>query len=481
MSDTGSSSFLEVRCVLPVHLHPSRLADVRAGVEEQINARIMTYVDELGGVLLSYSDLSLRSDARSNPLHCGFIFQERPYIHFQVELKALVWLAQVGRRYVGVVTALGADHLALLVDGVFPVSVGMNLSSKHMKQWRWEQESQRWIDTSVYDPASEKADADGANADDDDNAAATTAKSEGDGDSTATPAKKLSKKELKKLERKRLRAVMLAATGRLGPGSAPYAPKAPPAGVIARGSHVRFECTNVLRTEAATIKLTGSILPSTTSASTSSTSSASASSKKHSSPDTQPLGLTGGFTFLPPVDGGLAGSNSDDQHQQQQLHQQSQSHVDESMVDMDAVMSASIAPIPDASTTSASSFTAAAESTPVAAAAAAAVHSPALSSVAAKKPLTAAQEAKYLKKKEKLEARMAAKAAANETGVSAPTHSQANGIAAAPVSEKKKKRKNAELQSNATLSDTNTAATTTADDASIEKKKKKKQKLKMEG
>jgi len=38
-----SGEFRESRCSLPIHLHPSRLANVREGVEEHINALLMKY------------------------------------------------------------------------------------------------------------------------------------------------------------------------------------------------------------------------------------------------------------------------------------------------------------------------------------------------------------------------------------------------------------------------------------------------------
>lgn len=41
-SSLDSSEFIEQKCTFPIHLHPSRLGHIKEGVEEQINALLMT-------------------------------------------------------------------------------------------------------------------------------------------------------------------------------------------------------------------------------------------------------------------------------------------------------------------------------------------------------------------------------------------------------------------------------------------------------
>jgi hypothetical protein len=360
-----AEQFLEQRCTFPISLHPSRLGNVRAGVEEQLNSLLLTFVEELNGVLLAYSDLALSADEARNPLHCGFIFQERSYVHFRVEVKALVWRVEVGRRVEGVVNSVASDHLSLLLHGAFPVTIPLS-GTLQPEAWRWEPEKERWIDESKYageEALKEEADGEEEGVKDEDDAA------------EPAPGKKLTKKELKKLERRRLRDVMLAATGR---GSAAVKQAKPPAGVIARGVHVRFECSAVQHSDEY-FKLTGVVVSRKTN-------------------DTGlPLGLTGGFTPLAPVEAVAVKQATNDQEGEENGVQATQD------ADGDFDMSALAAVTAPSSAVKAAPAKSAAP-TPAAAA-----------PVPPKKVHTEAQQAKFLKKQQKLAERLAAKSAGGES------------------------------------------------------------------
>jgi len=425
MSSSGSSGagdeFVEARCRLSVHLHPSRLANVREGVEEQINAHVMKYVDALDGVLLAYSDLTLAEDPARNPLHCGFIFQERSFIHFDVSLRALTWRCAAGAVYEGVVNAVAADHVSILLHGIFTATIPLS-GAQVPRGWQWDAEQERWLDTSVWSAAAEAAASAAALAVKDEES-----DDEGAAEQAAAAGKKLSKKELKKLERKKLRAVMLAAQGRTG-GSAHAEIKAPAAGVIARGVHLRFECTLVQHSDEGYLKLTGTLVPT---AAVAKPSKAGKSSKAAAAPAAaEPLGLTGGFTPLAPLEGSAtaAAAAAVPSDEEQQL-----AVVQEEDVDMEAIAAVT-------------AFTGGKTAAPMPTPAPAAPAAPA--TPAAPKQLTAGQAERAAKKKAKLAERMAAKGAgadgAAEAELQSPAKKQKTASAPSvppPTTDKKKSKK----------------------------------------
>ena len=389
-----SGEFVEQRCSFPIHLHPSRLGNVREGVEEQLNGLLLTFVTELGGVFLAYSDLSLRASADTNPLQCGFIFQERSYIHFSVTVKALTWRVQVGERLEGVVNVVANDHIALLLHGAFNATIPLS-GALAPKNWTFDTEKERWIDTTLF-----KGDTvEGEDADADEKV-----KAEDEGTST----KKLTKKELKKLERRRLRDVMLAATGR---GAAAKQAR-PPAGVIARGVHIAFEVSAVQHTDDY-FKLTGVVV-----------------SKKLTG-----LGLTGGFTPLAPIETVGAKNSTEDPSASPDANGavDGDAAVGSTDFDGDFDMSALAAVTAPSST----------HATPAKPSSSSSSQPAATPSTQPKKAHTDKQQEKYLKKKAKLAERLAAK----EAGQSADAATEAESPK--PV-KSEKKRKNTEDDENGT-------------------------------
>ena len=104
------------RTILRIHLSPSYLAQPMEGVREQINRSVLRYVEQLNGVLLSYSKLRLTS-----PL--GKISHDAPEVHVRVEFDATYFAPKVGEILEGSVSRIGSDHVALLVLGIFNAAV----------------------------------------------------------------------------------------------------------------------------------------------------------------------------------------------------------------------------------------------------------------------------------------------------------------------------------------------------------------------
>ena len=103
---------------MPLYLSPSYLAHPMEGVREQLNRSVLRYVEQFGGVLLSYSDLRLQ-----RPL--GRIAFDAPEIHIRVAFEATYFAPSAGDVLGGTVSRVGGDHIAILVLGVFNASVAL--------------------------------------------------------------------------------------------------------------------------------------------------------------------------------------------------------------------------------------------------------------------------------------------------------------------------------------------------------------------
>jgi len=103
---------------LPLHLAPAYLAQPMQGVREQIDKSSMRYVDQLGGVLLSYTGLQLQHAL-------GRIAGDAPEVHVRVSFDATFFAPKPGDVIEGIVSRIGHDHIALLVMEIFNGSVSL--------------------------------------------------------------------------------------------------------------------------------------------------------------------------------------------------------------------------------------------------------------------------------------------------------------------------------------------------------------------
>jgi DNA-directed RNA polymerase I subunit RPA43 len=106
----------ELTLQMLIHLPPSYLGDIKAGIEYKLNKFLMRYLEPVQGIMLAYSDIKLLSDT-------GKIIHETPHIHFPIQFKAICFVPTIGSPLVGKVNLVGADHLGLLVLGVFNASI----------------------------------------------------------------------------------------------------------------------------------------------------------------------------------------------------------------------------------------------------------------------------------------------------------------------------------------------------------------------
>lgn len=85
------------------------------------------YCDEIKGVVVCYSSVKLLSDT-------GRIINECPFVHFRISAKFTAFSPVVGARLTGQVNKQSADHIGLLIYGVFNASIP---ASKIRKDFEW--------------------------------------------------------------------------------------------------------------------------------------------------------------------------------------------------------------------------------------------------------------------------------------------------------------------------------------------------------
>lgn len=106
----------EARVRMELRVQPQYARDLDAGIRAVLDAYIAVHVEELNGVLLAYWDATPDSST-------GLLVRELPYIFVTVTFTALLFTPRAGMRVEGTVVQVGADHIGLLVLGLFHASI----------------------------------------------------------------------------------------------------------------------------------------------------------------------------------------------------------------------------------------------------------------------------------------------------------------------------------------------------------------------
>jgi hypothetical protein len=94
-ADEGSKAiFLKKKIELAVSLYPGSLRNCEEFVENSISELLLTYSEGLGGILMAYDNVKLKSD--ENGQGRGWILNELPHIHYNASCDALVFSPRVG-------------------------------------------------------------------------------------------------------------------------------------------------------------------------------------------------------------------------------------------------------------------------------------------------------------------------------------------------------------------------------------------------
>eukprot|EP01087_Luapelamoeba_hula_P017234 TRINITY_DN5415_c0_g2_i1.p1 TRINITY_DN5415_c0_g2~~TRINITY_DN5415_c0_g2_i1.p1 ORF type:complete len:488 (-),score=164.93 TRINITY_DN5415_c0_g2_i1:340-1803(-) len=107
----------EVRLQLALHLPPKYMgAEMQRGIDARLNGILMSYNEELRGILLAYWNPKLDEQV-------AHIMAERPELHMKMSIDALLFTPAPGSILTGVVNKIGEDHIGLLVFGIFNASI----------------------------------------------------------------------------------------------------------------------------------------------------------------------------------------------------------------------------------------------------------------------------------------------------------------------------------------------------------------------
>lgn len=131
----SAHGLVKSRTKFAVELHPSTVANVEAGVRDQLNTHLIRYVEEFGGVLLAYANLKI---ATKQPI----IHPYFPYFHLDVEADVLVFKPSPGMKLVARVNLLGDDYISALVLGVLNVTIPARSVMRDMHFFR---EESKWM------------------------------------------------------------------------------------------------------------------------------------------------------------------------------------------------------------------------------------------------------------------------------------------------------------------------------------------------
>ncbi|KIZ04925.1 hypothetical protein MNEG_3029 [Monoraphidium neglectum] len=131
----NSNALSTVTARFTLHLHPSKTQDVIEGVREQLNLGLLRYSEDLGGVVLAYSNE--RVTGRMARLHPYF-----PFLAVAVVARVTLFCPRPGQHLVGRVIKVGTDYVGLLVLGVFNAAIG---AERIRREFKCSPEAGCWV------------------------------------------------------------------------------------------------------------------------------------------------------------------------------------------------------------------------------------------------------------------------------------------------------------------------------------------------
>jgi DNA-directed RNA polymerase subunit E'/Rpb7 len=121
--------FYSTSTTLPVALAPCWTGNEREGVTEYLNTFLTKYVPAVKGVVLSYHSVKPDTDCK--------IHNESPIMHLNTRVKLIHFSPVAGDLLYGVVNKFSADHIGLLVYGIFNASIS---AADHMFKYNEDED-----------------------------------------------------------------------------------------------------------------------------------------------------------------------------------------------------------------------------------------------------------------------------------------------------------------------------------------------------
>lgn len=99
-----------------ISLSPAYIGNVSEGLHEAIRNDLKRYSPALQGIPMAY-------DKPKCVQRCGYIMDESPYIHFDVEIEYVVFQPKIGSILQGCINKVSEDNIGCLVHGTFNASI----------------------------------------------------------------------------------------------------------------------------------------------------------------------------------------------------------------------------------------------------------------------------------------------------------------------------------------------------------------------
>ena len=116
-----------VRVSVPVH--PSKLANRKKGVREQLDAKTLRHHDGFGGVLVKYEERSIVNEAENGG---ETILPASSDVNVKAMGKATVFAPKMRSYLIGKVNKIGQDHIGLVVGNIFNASIPIEKFKENM-------------------------------------------------------------------------------------------------------------------------------------------------------------------------------------------------------------------------------------------------------------------------------------------------------------------------------------------------------------
>lgn len=112
----ADNCFFSVDVIEHIVLMPCFIGNIKKGLYERLNQRILEYSPELQGVFVTFSDVCILQNT-------GEIHEDDPHVHFDIKYKACIFQPPLGAVVKGIVNKVGEDYFTCLVCGCFTVLV----------------------------------------------------------------------------------------------------------------------------------------------------------------------------------------------------------------------------------------------------------------------------------------------------------------------------------------------------------------------
>ncbi|KAI8904175.1 hypothetical protein DFJ77DRAFT_552301 [Powellomyces hirtus] len=130
------TSFHAIITKIHMHLAPAFVSNPLKGVHEYLSRFLMRHVEELDGVVLSYSPKVTILDQSAR------VIDDSPFCHFYVKVTFWVFRPKVDAPIIGVVNKVSNDHIGLLVHGIFNASIPSDKIRRN--EFRYSEEEEAW-------------------------------------------------------------------------------------------------------------------------------------------------------------------------------------------------------------------------------------------------------------------------------------------------------------------------------------------------